>query len=172
MKNIFKFYDAFFNKISLILQPLTLLAIRLYLANVFFKAGIQKITHWDTTLYLFQYEYNTPLIPFEIAAIMGTATEILIPIALVLGVLTRFHATVLFIFNIVAVYSYQSALLKGGIGLVSMDEITYGISFPSGFEQHLGWGMMMLVLVIFGSGKIAVSEFFNRNKQQNINNKY
>ena len=50
------------------LSPVSILALRLWVAWVFFKSGMLKFNSWDSTLYLFEYEYAVPLIPFELAA--------------------------------------------------------------------------------------------------------
>ncbi|MCB1998902.1 MAG: hypothetical protein KDG57_24000, partial [Rhodoferax sp.] len=44
------------------LQPLAQLAARLYLAQVFFLAGLTKLGDWETTLLLFENEYQVPLL--------------------------------------------------------------------------------------------------------------
>ncbi|MEY2840524.1 MAG: hypothetical protein RJB60_2823, partial [Pseudomonadota bacterium] len=58
------------------LQALALLAARLFLLSVFFRAGLSKLQDWDSTLFLFQEEYHVPLLPPALAAIMGTAGEL------------------------------------------------------------------------------------------------
>src|SRR5258705_12300764 len=88
------------------LAPVGDLAIRLWVANVFFKSGLAKIQNWEGTLYLFQNEYKVPLLPPELAAYAGVGTELFFPILLALGLATRFTGFVLFVFNIVAVLSY------------------------------------------------------------------
>ena len=68
------------------------LGIRLYLAKVFFLSGLTKIRDWDTTLALFQEEYHVPVVPPELAAFMGTAGELVLPVFLTLGLATRLAA--------------------------------------------------------------------------------
>ena len=84
------------------LQVIFLLGLRLWLAKVFFMAGLTKIQSWDTTLMLFEYEYTVPIIPFDIAAYLSTAAELAIPVFLVLGLLTRLNVVALFVLNYVA----------------------------------------------------------------------
>src|SRR2546423_15406564 len=96
------------------ISPAGDLVIRLWIANVFIKSGLTKIQNWEGTLYLFQNEYKVPLLPPELAAFAGTATELVFPVLLVLGLATRFSALVLFVFNIVAVVSYPDL---GEVGL-------------------------------------------------------
>ena len=88
------------------LAPVLDLGIRLWVGAVFFQSGLTKIQSWDTTLALFESEYSVPLLPPALAAYLGTATELLVPIALIAGLGGRFAAGVLFVFNIVAVVSY------------------------------------------------------------------
>ena len=56
------------------LQPLAQLAARLFVAKVFFLAGLTKLRDWETTLLLFTEEYRVPLLPPEAAAWLGTPT--------------------------------------------------------------------------------------------------
>ena len=50
-----------------------LLLARLWVASVFFTSGWLKLTAWDSTLYLFESEYQVPLLPWLWAAYLGTA---------------------------------------------------------------------------------------------------
>lgn len=86
------------------------LLIRLWVANVFWKSGLTKIATWDSTLYLFEYEYAVPLLSPEVAAVIGTGVELAMPILLVVGLATRLSATVLFVFNIAAVLSFRRSI--------------------------------------------------------------
>ena len=64
--------------------PLTL-GVRLFLADVFFRAGMTKLADWDVTLALFTDEYQVPVLPPMLAALLATACEILLPMLLSLG---------------------------------------------------------------------------------------
>ncbi len=119
------------------LAPLADLALRLYVANVFFRSGLTKIQSWDSTVALFTYEYSVPLLAPETAATLGTATELFFPVLLALGLAGRLSAAVLFVFNIVAVLSYPSLN-------------------PAGVEQHLVWGLMLGVSLLHGPGRLSV----------------
>ena len=121
------------------LQPVALLAARLYVAWVFFAAGLTKIKDWDSTLFLFEEEYHVPFIPFELAAYLGTAGEIVLPILLVLGLAGRFSALGLSFINIIAV--------------ISLAEIA-----PAALYLHILWGVLLLQILLFSSGKISVDK--------------
>lgn len=138
-------------------QSLVLLLLRLYVASVFLKSGVQKLSNWDSTLYLFEYEYSVPLLPANIAAIMGTAAEIILPILLIFGLLTRLTALATFVFNIIAVASY-SALSAGEWSITTaFGFLPTGIGFPTkGFEDHVVWGMILLAIFAFGAGRSSL----------------
>ena len=125
------------------LQPLLLLGFRLYVARVFFLSGLTKIHDWSITVALFTDEYHVPVLSPAVAAALGTATELSMPVLLALGVGSRFAAGVLFIFNIVAVVSYQALP-------------------DTAVKDHILWGTMLLVLTICGPGKIAIDTWFER----------
>lgn len=143
------------------IQPIALLILRIYVASIFLRAGVQKLLNWDSTLMLFEYEYSVPLLSPNIAAILGTAAETILPLLLLFGLMTRWATLSLFIFNIVAVVSY-SALSKGEWGLVTaLDIIPIGIVFPTkGYEDHVVWGIMILTIFAFGAGKISLDALF------------
>ncbi|HRJ54263.1 MAG TPA: DoxX family protein [Candidatus Thiothrix moscowensis] len=124
-----------------LIKPLTLLGFRIYVAWVFFASGLTKIQSWSSTVYLFEDEYNVPLLSPEIAAYLGTAAELILPVLLALGLLTRPAALALFVFNIVAVISYPYLFTIEGAG---------------GFWQHVFWGAMLWTVFVFGPGKFSL----------------
>ena len=118
-------------------SPLIDLLLRLWIANIFWKAGMTKLANWDSTLYLFEYEYAVPFLPTELAAFIGTGVEITMPVLLAFGIGTRFSALVLFVFNIIAVVSYPT-----------LNEI--------GIKDHQYWGLLLLVPLFHGPGPLSV----------------
>jgi putative oxidoreductase len=116
------------------LQPAAQLGARLYVAQVFFMSGLTKVHDWETTLALFADEYKVPLLPPPVAAVMGTAGELVLPVLLLLGLGGRFAALGLSVVNLVAVLSLQ--------------EIA-----PAALQQHVFWGSLLLALVLWGPGK-------------------
>jgi putative oxidoreductase len=122
------------------LQPLALLAARLYVARVFFLSGLTKLRDWDTTLALFTDEYQVPLLPPPVAAFTGTAGELVLPVLLALGLAGRFGAMGLFVLNVVAVLS-----------LAEVPE-------PA-LQQHVFWGSLLAALVLWGPGRWSVDHF-------------
>jgi putative oxidoreductase len=116
------------------LQPLALLAARLYVAQVFFAAGLTKLRDWDTTLALFENEYAVPLLSPDVAAVLGTGGELVLPVLLALGLAGRFAAAGLSVVNVVAV--------------LSLAEIP-----AAALQQHQFWGCLLLGMLLWGAGR-------------------
>lgn len=144
IKNMLNTYDNIINATQSAFVPLLLLFCRLWVAWVFFNSGLTKIATWDSTLYLFEYEYQVPILPWQLAAYMGTAAELILPVFIALGLLTRPMAAVLFVFNIIAVVSYP-------------------VLWEQGFFDHQLWGLMILIVIVWGPGPLSVDKVV-RNK--------
>jgi putative oxidoreductase len=116
------------------LQPLALLAARLTVAQAFFLSGLTKLRDWDTTLALVHRRIPRPLLSPELAAVMGTGGELVLPVLLVLGLGGRFAAAGLSVVNVVAV--------------LSLAEIA-----PAALQQHVFWGSLLLAVLLWGPGR-------------------
>lgn len=125
------------------LAPVFDFGLRLYLANVFFKSGLTKISNWDSTLYLFSDVYHVPFLSPETAAITAASAELGLSTLLVVGLFGRFAAAGLFILNIVAVISYAD-LSEAGI------------------NQHISWGILLAVLLILSRGNWSIDAWLER----------
>ena len=125
------------------LQPLALLAARLYVAQVFFLSGLTKIRDWETTLALFENEYQVPLLSPTLAAWLGTGGELALPVLLALGLAGRFAAAGLSVVNIVAV--------------LSLAEIA-----PAALQQHQFWGSLLIGLLLWGPGRLSLDAWIGR----------
>ncbi len=119
------------------LQPVLNVVFRLWIAKIFFMSGLTKIKSWDTTLMLFEYEYAVPVLNFKMAAFLSTGAELLFPVLLVAGLAGRFSAAALFVLNFVAAIAYPDVS-------------------PAGINDHYFWGAMLLVLVVYGPGKLSI----------------
>ncbi|HZP88038.1 MAG TPA: DoxX family protein [Burkholderiales bacterium] len=116
------------------------LLVRLYVAEVFFRSGLVKIKSLDATLALFENEYAVPLLPYELAAYVGTAIELVVPVFLVLGLGARAAALLLFVFNAIAVISYPD------------------IS-AAGIKDHMLWGFLLAAIFFHGPGNWSLDRF-------------
>lgn len=133
-----------FNRLLDQLRSPLLLAFRLYVAYVFFSSGWQKINNWEMTLTLFEYEYAVPLVSYQIAAVLATAGELILPIFLIAGLATRLSAIALSVLNIVAVVSYYDALAKVG-------QVT----------PHIFWGACLLTNIAYGAGFFSLDRWIS-----------
>lgn len=118
-------------------QPVLSLFARFYVAWVFFASGLTKIDDWESTLFLFEYEYQVPLLNFVLAAYLATIAELIAPVLLSLGLASRFNAIVLSVVNVVAVLSLEDMA-------------------PAAFNGHVIWGLLLLQVVFWGAGKLSV----------------
>ena len=143
IKNTIARYDSLIGKAQTLFVPLLLLFCRLWVAYVFFNSGLTKIATWDSTLFLFEYEYQVPLLPWQLAAYLGTAAELVLPIFVALGLLTRPMSAILFVFNIIAVVSYP-------------------LLWERGFHDHQLWGLMMLVVIVWGAGPFSLDHLLKK----------
>lgn len=125
------------------LQPLAALLARVYIAQVFFLSGLTKLRDWGTTVALFTDEYKVPLLSPAVAAAMGTAGELVLPVLLVLGLGGRFSPLGLFVVNAVAV--------------ISLAEIA-----PAALQQHVFWGSLLAGLAIYGLGPLSVDRLLKK----------
>jgi putative oxidoreductase len=125
------------------LQSLFALAIRIYLAKVFVASALTKLHDWNITLALFENEYHVPVLSPAAAALLGTAAELGLPLLLLAGLGTRLAALALFAFNVVAVISYPDLS-------------------DAGLKDHMLWGVLMLVLAVYGPGRISLDNWLAR----------
>jgi putative oxidoreductase len=123
------------------LQPVVLLALRLYVSSVFFRSGLVKLSDWSATLALFHDEYKVPLLPPDVAACVGAFGEITFPVLITLGLMGRFGAAGLFVVNAMAVISYPQL---------------FGFECPAGLQMHFVWGAILIVLSVFGPGGLSL----------------
>ena len=123
------------------LKPYVDIIIRVYIAQIFFKAGLTKIATWSTTVMLFANIYHVPLLPPEAAAVIGTIAELVLPVLLVLGFGTRIMIFIFFVYNAVAAISYPFLWTPDG---------------ANGLQQHITWGLMLATLMVNGPGMFSL----------------
>ena len=125
------------------LAPVLDLGMRLFVAEAFLASGSTKIASWDTTVALFENEYQVPLLPPELAAYLGSGAELVLPVFVALGLGGRLAAIALFVFNIVAVIAYPDLS-------------------PAGLKDHQLWGLILLVVALHGPGKLSLDHLIRR----------
>ncbi len=140
--SISHFYRNLAGKVSM-LEPVALLAARFYVAWAFFASGLTKLRDWESTIMLFEYEYQVPVLPFELAAYLGTGAEIIFPLLLIAGLASRLSALGLFFVNIIAV--------------ISLEDIA-----AAAYAEHVLWGVLLALVVIFNGGRLALDRLVEK----------
>lgn len=122
--------------------PYALLALplRVAVANAFWSSAMVKLASWNTTLMLFESEYKLPFLPPVPAAYIATATELSMPVLLILGLLTRPAAAV----------------------LLGMTMVIQVFVYPQAWPTHIQWAAMLLILLCRGGGGISLDHLIRR----------
>ncbi len=119
-------------------HDLVALALRVFPAMVFFQSGRTKVegvfTIKESTWFLFEHEYALPLIPSQLAAVMGTAAEHVLPILMILGLATRVSA----------------------FGLLVMTAVIQIFVYPGAWITHGLWAAAFLALIARGPGVFSL----------------
>jgi len=131
------------------LQPMFALGARWYVSWQFLKSGWLKLATWDSTIYLFENEYHTPVLSPHVAAVAGTCGELFFPTLLVLGFMSRVGALGLSAVNVIAVISYSQVLLAEGA--------------EAALAQHVLWGSILAFLAIYGPGAWSLDRWLKQS---------
>jgi putative oxidoreductase len=116
--------------------PLSLhqLLFRLAVAGVFLRAGLIKISNWETTLALFRDEYQVPVLPPEVAAALATTFELGCSTLVIIGLATRLATLPL-------------------LGMIATIQCCV---YPHAWPEHLVWASILLFLLTRGAGEISL----------------
>ena len=131
------------------LIPVFDLSVRLYLAHIFWKGGMVKLSSWMSTVMLFTMVYDVPLLPPEMAAYVATAVELGGSCLLAIGLAGRWAALSLFGLNIVA-------------------SISYGQVSEAALQEAFYIGILFMYFVLHGPGLLSVDaglRYLVRRKQ-------
>ena len=140
--------DPLRNFVDKVVAPLLDLTIRLFMADIFFKSGWLKFQNvlnhdWGSTVNLFQDVFPVPGVPADIAAIVGTTSELGLPVLLALGLFARVGAAGLIIMTLVFQF------------LVPPE---YGIANP----LHYYWMLLLGMIFVKGPGVISLDYLLRR----------
>jgi putative oxidoreductase len=135
---------------------LTQLVLRIGLAIPFWRSGINKWDGFlqlnDVAIFLFSSEFklHLPGGPYSypapgIMAFAAGAAEILLPIALVLGLATRLAAAGLLVMTLVV-----------------------QLTVPEGWPLHLTWAAMALAIMAWGPGRMSLDQGIARLKAMSV----
>jgi putative oxidoreductase len=116
------------------------LLFRLGLASVFLKAGMVKVSSWESTVALFRDEYRVPVIPPELAATMAATFELGCSMLLIIGLASRLATLPL-------------------LGMIATIQL---FVYPDAWSEHLVWGSILLFLLTRGPGAISLDYLIAR----------
>ncbi|MEH7827707.1 DoxX family protein [Gemmobacter denitrificans] len=119
-------------------QDAVALALRIFPAMVFLQSGRTKVeglfTIKDSTFFLFEHEYALPLIPPNLAAVLATTAEHVLPLLMILGLATRLSA----------------------LGLLGMTAVIQIFVYPDAWVTHGLWASALLAVVAIGPGRVSL----------------
>jgi putative oxidoreductase len=141
--NIIRPFVRVFNALT----PLGDLLARIWVAQIFLFSGITKLQSWETTKMLFAHVYTVPLLSPNLAAIFGTAAEIILPIMLLLGLGGRVLIFIFFCYNAICAISYHFLWTAEGL---------------AGLDQHINWGLLLMLMMFHGSGKWSLDYLIHK----------
>jgi putative oxidoreductase len=120
------------------LVPLLDVAIRLWIGLVFFRSGLEKAKDWEATVFLFQEEYQLPILPPDVAAALGMSTELAMPIFLFLGLAARLAAAPLIVMTCVIQFIL-------GASMPAYDSV-----------EHFYWLFLLFSIMLRGPGPLSL----------------
>jgi putative oxidoreductase len=117
-----------------------LLAMRIGVGSVFFKAGLLKYQSFEFAVKLFEDEYKVPILSPIVAARITMFNELTWPVFLFLGLATRF-ATV---------------PILGSITVIQL------FVYPSAWTENLVWASILVMLLTRGAGALSLDFLIER----------
>lgn len=94
----------------------------------------------DNTYMLFEYEYDLPLLSVDWAAHLSIAAEIILPIALILGLFTRFTA----------------------LAMLMMTLVIQIFVYPNLWTVHVLWAVALMVIMTKGGGMLSLDNLLKK----------
>ena len=133
-----KALNRLFQAFTRYVGPLYQVFLRVWLARIFFLSGLTKIRDFESTIFLFEYEYQTPLISPTLAAILGTTFELACPVLLVIGLATRLAVLLLIGMTLVIQFTYLQHI------------------------DHLFWIILAALILLHGPGPLSADHLIAR----------
>ena len=128
----------FVQVVQKLVWPKAELAIRLWLAKIFFVSGVLKLTSWQTALDLAAHEYPVSWMSPLTAAYTGVSIEVLGGVLLAAGFMTRYAAVPMLILSLVIQFFYLP------------------------FDSQLFWAALLGWYAIMGAGPLSVDRLLRR----------
>jgi putative oxidoreductase len=121
-----------------VLLPILILLMRIWVAKIFWLAGLLKISNWESTISLFEDEYKVPVMPPELAAYFATAFELICPILLVIGLASRIATLPL-------------------LAMIAVIQFTY-----SDMLEHYYCSFLLSLILFYGPGTLSLDHLIKR----------
>ena len=120
------------------LAPLVLLAIRLWMADIFFRSGLLKIQNLSGAVFLFTEIHPVPFVAPWLAAYLVTTIELICPTLLALGLAARLAALPM-------------------LAMALVIQFVIGAADPAfHLTEHYYWMFLLLVIVTKGPGRLSL----------------
>ena len=120
------------------LAPVVFLAIRLWMADIFFKSGLLKIQNLSSAVFLFSDVHPVPFLAPWLAAYLVTTIELVCPTLLALGFAARLAALPMLAMALVIQFVVGSA-----------DPAFY-------LAEHYYWMFLLAVIITKGPGRLSL----------------
>jgi putative oxidoreductase len=123
---------------------LVLLGARLWMASIFFRSGLLKIQNFASAQFLFAEVHPVPFLPPGLAAGLATGFELVCPVLLALGLLTRLAALPL-------------------LAMALVIQFVVGAADPAFWQtEHDYWMLLLGVLITKGAGRLSLDALLAR----------
>ncbi|MDD5413045.1 MAG: DoxX family protein [Methylobacter sp.] len=147
-------------------KDLAPLSLRLLLAYEFGEAGLEKLNgdNWFADL---AFPFPVNLLPADLSWTLATDLEIIAPVALILGLATRFFSLALMLLTLVAI-----AAVHWPAEWHSLTELWKGYTITDqgygNYKLPLMYVLMLCSLVLSGSGRISIDAYL-KSQRQSVN---
>ena len=126
------------------LAPFVFLAIRLWMAEIFFRSGLLKIRNPGGAVYLFSEVHPVPFLAPWLAAYLVTAIELVCPVLLVLGLGARLAALPM-------------------LAMALVIQFVVGAADPAfHLTEHYYWMFLLALIVAKGPGRLSLDHLLAR----------
>lgn len=125
-------------------SAIALLAIRLYIARIFYNTGLVRLNSWDSQEFLFNDIHPVPFLAPWLAAPITTFGELALSVAFAFGFLGRL--------------SGLGLLVMAAVIQLVVAQTPQGVDNGIGNSVHYLWVLLCLVVAINGPGKLSVDK--------------
>jgi uncharacterized membrane protein YphA (DoxX/SURF4 family) len=131
-------HDAAGRWLTRVIEPVFNVAARIWMGKIFLDSGLARVANWDKQPFLFETEYKLGVLSPKAWAIVTTGAELILPVLLFIGLLTRLPALGLLV---------MTAFIHFVVGFANDDYLA---------PYHYVWMLAFGYLVIRGGGSLSV----------------